>query len=120
MEEFQEVLKEAMKTQLKQTVSSSLDRHSEELARLLQEGINKITDWIWDEEKFRGIEQAAAQGATYMAVNILIDKTTSDAVTSAMPKINEFLNEMRTVIVKATGQAIRELIIESLSEKMEE
>lgn len=119
MSKFQEAIKETMKAELEKTVSSSMVKYSEELAQLVEKSVKEITEWVWDEKKIGDIEQAARQGATYIAVNTLIEKVIDDATQIAVPKIKEFLDELQKIIISATSKAIRELMLEKLSEGLE-
>ncbi len=120
---IKEVLKQSMKTQLRGTISSSLERHSVETLLEITNATNKvtkdITDWVWDKDKIAQISKAAQEGASYVAVRVLIDKTTQDAVEQAAPQISAFLELMRKTIIQAASEAISEIISEEMG-KMKE
>jgi len=114
MDKLQKALKEVMKTELRKTVSSALNKHSDESLEQMLDAVKETTEWEWDENKSRVIEQTATQRATYMAIRSLIDKVVDNAARDASPKIDKLLSEKRKMIADAAAQAIRELIFEEL------
>lgn len=117
MDKLQDALKEAMKTELRETVSSAFNKHYDELSEQMIDAVKSATEWEWDKNKLRVKEQAATQGASYMAICSLIEKVIDAAALDAGPKIDKFLSELRIMIAEAAGQAVRELIIAELNKR---
>ena len=107
----------AMKTELRGTVSKSLEFHSEEIITRIQNVIDDVKSWVWQEEKLAGIGFGAQEAATKMGSSELIEKVAQDAAEHAKPKIKEAVELIEQVMTEATVEAIRELIVEEIEKK---
>lgn len=116
---LKEILKMNMKAKLGSIVSGSLEKHSAELNKFIQEATDNVANKVLDEAKIEEIAKAAQQGATYVAINTLVRQTAQDAIREAEPFLRQVTEEFGKIVAEATSEAIIELILERLLAKLQ-
>ena len=108
-------IKQMFKQEIEKAVGTSLEAHSVILRDLVEQATDAVANTVLDETQIEKIADAAKSGATYVAVNQLIQVVIQDALSQAKPILEKLTQEFEKTVAEALSEAIMEVILERLA-----
>lgn len=110
-----------LKTQLQKPAPEILEKHWQEMLKVIQEATNYAKSIISEHDIFiDNVAKEARTGASYVAITGMLEKVHDDCIKEVTPFIEAFAKEMANLIKEATTETIKEVLQDQLVKKLKE
>lgn len=101
-------------------VEEIITKRWEDIFPKVDKATDSVAREILDEARLEEIANAAMRGATYTAVDSMINYTIKDILSTVKPLLNGAIAEFEKLLYEATTEAIRKIIAEAIRDRKSE
>lgn len=108
-----------MEKQIEEPVKSSINKHWDEAGLLVDKAVEFAKQTISENALFiDNVVRDARAGASYVAVNQMIEKVIDDSLNAATPLVEQFSKLLATELMEATKEVIIKKMQEEVAKKI--